>query len=52
MISVTPAPFTGSIGLLGVHPTLETLLPQGVLVVIAVLSYLHYTRKAAASAAA
>ena len=52
VVSVTPVSFVGSIDLLGVYPTIETLAPQALLVLLAVASYLYYTRKASAPAAA
>ncbi|MDR1946156.1 MAG: FTR1 family iron permease [Desulfovibrio sp.] len=48
VVSVTPVSFIGSIDLLGVYPTLETLAPQVALIVLAAASYLYYTRKIAA----
>lgn len=47
VIAVTPVSFVGTIDLLGIYPTVETLVPQVALVVLAVLSYLYYTRKSA-----
>jgi len=51
VVSVTPVSFVGSIDLLGMYPTVETLVPQAVLIVLAMLSYCYYTRKSAARAA-
>ena len=51
VVSVTPVSFAGSIDLLGVYPTVETLLPQAVLILLAVFSYFYYARKPAASPA-
>ena len=51
VVSVTPVSFIGSVDLLGIYPTVETLLPQVILVVLAVFSYSYYTRKSAAQAA-
>ena len=48
VVGVTPVSFMGSIDLLGVYPTVETLLPQVALIVVAVASYLYYSRKSAA----
>ncbi|MDR2075774.1 MAG: FTR1 family iron permease [Desulfovibrio sp.] len=42
VIGVTPVDFVQSIDILGVYPTLETLLPQAVLVVLALGSILYY----------
>jgi len=52
LVSVTPVSFVGSVDLLGIYPTVETLAPQALLVILAVASYLYYTRKATAQAAA
>ena len=52
MVSVTPVSFVGSVDLLGIYPTVETLVPQAVLILLAVISYLYYTRKTAALKAA
>ncbi|MDR2489185.1 MAG: FTR1 family iron permease [Desulfovibrio sp.] len=51
VVSVTPVSFIASFDLLGVYPTLETLLPQAALIILAGCSYLYYTRKSAAGAA-
>ncbi|MDR1490522.1 MAG: FTR1 family iron permease [Desulfovibrio sp.] len=51
VVSVTPVAFPVSVDLLGLYPTLETLLPQAALIILAVLSYVHYTRKPAPSSA-
>ena len=51
VVSVTPVSFIGSFDLLGIYPTVETLLPQGILVALAVFSYFYYTRKSAAHSA-
>ena len=45
VVSVTPVSFGVTIDLLGIYPTLETLLPQAVLVFLAVASFMYYTRK-------
>jgi high-affinity iron transporter len=47
VVSVTPLSFIGSIDLLGVYPTMETLVPQVALIGLAIVSYLYYTRKSA-----
>ena len=52
VISVTPVSFVGSVDMLGIYPTVETLAPQALLIILAVASYLYYTRKASAPAAA
>jgi high-affinity iron transporter len=50
-IAVTPVAGIDSIDILGIYPTVETLVPQAVMLVLAVFSFLYYTRKSAASAA-
>ena len=45
VVSVTPVSFIGSFDLLGIYPTVETLVPQVALIVLAVISYLYYSRK-------
>jgi high-affinity iron transporter len=47
-VSVTPVSFIGSIDLLGVYPTLETLAPQAALIALAAATFLYHTRKTAA----
>jgi high-affinity iron transporter len=49
VIGVTPVRFVQSIDLLGVYPTLETLLPQAVLVLLAIASVVHCRKKRQAS---
>jgi high-affinity iron transporter len=54
VISVTPVSFVQSVDILGIYPTVETLLPQAVLLIIAIASIFHYRakgRRARASAA-
>jgi high-affinity iron transporter len=48
-VSVTPVSFIGSIDLLGVYPTLETLAPQAALIALAAATYFYHTRKTAAA---
>jgi high-affinity iron transporter len=48
VVSVTPVSFIGSVDLLGVYPTLETLAPQAALIVLAALTCLYHARKPAA----
>ncbi|MDR2605168.1 MAG: FTR1 family iron permease [Desulfovibrio sp.] len=48
-VSVTPVSFIGSIDLLGVYPTLETLAPQAVLIALAAATFLYHARKTAAA---
>jgi high-affinity iron transporter len=45
VIGVTPVPGVVSIDLLGIYPTVETLLPQVLLLVVAVLSLLYQMKK-------
>ncbi|MDR3220571.1 MAG: FTR1 family iron permease [Candidatus Accumulibacter sp.] len=45
VIGVTPVGFVQSIDLLGVYPTVETLLPQAVLVLLALGSVAYYRKK-------
>jgi high-affinity iron transporter len=42
VIGVTPVDFVQSIDILGVYPTLETLLPQVVLIALALASVIYY----------
>jgi high-affinity iron transporter len=46
VIGVTPVNFVESIDILGIYPTVETLLPQAVLLALAVISVLYYRNKA------
>jgi high-affinity iron transporter len=46
VIGVTPVGFIGSVDILGIYPTLETLLPQAVLVVLVIASVIYCRRKA------
>jgi high-affinity iron transporter len=45
VISVTPVSFVQSIDILGIYPTVETLLPQAVLLVVAIASLFYYRAK-------
>jgi high-affinity iron transporter len=45
VIGVTPVNFVESIDILGIYPTAETLLPQAVLLVLAVASVIYYRSK-------
>ena len=45
VIGVTPVNFVTSIDILGIYPTLETLLPQIVLVLLVLVSIVYYRRK-------
>ncbi|XKM14303.1 FTR1 family protein [Orbaceae bacterium ac157xtp] len=45
LISVTPVNFVRSIDILGIYPTVETLIPQIVMVAVVVLSILYYRTK-------
>lgn len=42
VVSVTPVNFIESIDILGIYPTVETLLPQVVLLVLAIVSVFYY----------
>ena len=46
VVSVTPVNFVQSIDILGIYPTVETLLPQAVLLVLAIASIFYYRKKA------
>ena len=46
VIGVTPVGFVQSVDLLGIYPTVETLLPQVILVLLALGSVLYYRSKA------
>lgn len=45
LIGVSPVKFISAIDWLGIYPTLETLLPQVILVILALLSIVIYTRR-------
>ncbi|MDR1045906.1 MAG: FTR1 family iron permease [Candidatus Adiutrix sp.] len=45
VIGVTPVSFIGSVDILGIYPTVETLLPQAVLIVLVFVSIFFYRRK-------
>jgi high-affinity iron transporter len=46
IIGVTPVGFVQSIDILGIYPTVETLLPQAILLALAIASIFHYRAKA------
>jgi high-affinity iron transporter len=46
VVSVTPVDFVQSVDILGIYPTVETLIPQIVLLVLAIASIFHYRAKA------
>ena len=46
IIGVTPVDFIQSVDILGIYPTVETLLPQAVLVLLAIGSVLYYRAQA------
>lgn len=52
VISVTPIPIDFTVDLLGIYPTMETMVPQVILLVIAVVSFLYYKRKSVVKKAA
>jgi high-affinity iron transporter len=45
VISVTPVSFVQSVDILGIYPTLETIVPQVVLLALAIGSIIHYRAK-------
>ncbi|MDR1508179.1 MAG: FTR1 family iron permease [Synergistaceae bacterium] len=45
VVSVTPVGFVQSVDILGIYPTVETLLPQAVLIVAAAASVVYYRTK-------
>ena len=45
VVSVTPVNFVQSIDILGIYPTVETLLPQIVLLILAIASIFYYRVK-------
>jgi len=52
VIGVTPVGFVQTVDLLGIYPTVETLLPQAVLVALALASIWHYRKRARSPGAA
>jgi high-affinity iron transporter len=53
LIPVTPVSFfTDSIDILGIHPTVETLAPQGIMLILAAASFIYYMHNAAVRKAA
>ncbi|MDR0747825.1 MAG: FTR1 family iron permease, partial [Helicobacteraceae bacterium] len=46
VVGVTSLPFVPTVDILGIYPTLETLVPQIALLALAVFSFLYYSRKA------
>lgn len=45
IVSVTPVDFIHSVELLGIYPTVETLIPQIIMVLIVVASIIYYRKK-------
>jgi high-affinity iron transporter len=45
VIGVTPVNFIESIDILGIYPTVETLVPQVILLILAIVSVLYYRKK-------
>ncbi|MDR1481216.1 MAG: FTR1 family iron permease [Synergistaceae bacterium] len=45
VVSVTPVNFVQSVDILGIYPTVETLLPQAVLLLLAIASLFYYRAK-------
>ncbi|BAV91920.1 FTR1 family iron permease [Candidatus Desulfovibrio trichonymphae] len=48
LVPVTHVSDIATVDILGIYPTMETLLPQGALLILAVASFLFYMRKGAA----
>ncbi|GHU96576.1 hypothetical protein AGMMS49974_11180 [Deltaproteobacteria bacterium] len=48
LVPVTHVSGIATVDILGIYPTMETLLPQGALLILAVASFLFYMRKGAA----
>jgi high-affinity iron transporter len=48
LVSVTPVSGFATVDILGIYPTLETLLPQLLMLVLAAFSFIFYMRKSAA----
>ncbi|KES14399.1 hypothetical protein GASC598P17_000700, partial [Gilliamella apis SCGC AB-598-P17] len=44
IISVTPVDFVHSVEVLGIYPTVETLVPQLVMLVVVMLSIMYYKK--------
>jgi high-affinity iron transporter len=42
LIPVTPVSFVDTVDILGIYPTMETLVPQAVMLVLAVASFIYY----------
>lgn len=45
VVSVTPVGYIQSIDILGIYPTVETLVPQAIMVLIVAISIIYYRRK-------
>jgi high-affinity iron transporter len=45
MISVTAAPGVGTVDILGIYPTLETLIPQTILLIVTVVTFAVQMRR-------
>ena len=52
MIGVTPVAGIGSVDILGIYPTLETLIPQLLLLAVTVVTFVIQIRRNRAAAAA
>ncbi|KES15696.1 hypothetical protein GASC598B02_006690, partial [Gilliamella apicola SCGC AB-598-B02] len=44
IIPVTPVDFIHSVEILGIYPTIETLIPQVIMVLVVVLSVMYYKK--------
>lgn len=47
LIGVTPVPYITSVDILGIYPTVETLMPQAILVILAIIVAFYYRAKPA-----
>ena len=46
VVSVTPVKYVQSVEILGIYPTIETLIPQIILLVLAIASFFYYRSRA------
>ncbi|MDR1232393.1 MAG: FTR1 family protein, partial [Spirochaetaceae bacterium] len=49
-IGVTPLPFSGSVDILGIYPTAETLFPQAILLAVTIATFVIQMRRNKAKA--
>lgn len=45
LVGVTPVPLVKAVPILGIYPTVQTLLPQVILLILAVVSFIYYRKK-------